>query len=198
MLDLLRQVTHLDGTIRQGKGRGQLLGRELRGKTVGIIGTGAIGQATARLCQAFGARVVAHSRTRRPELEALGIVYMPKEELLHEADIVSLHVALTPETRHTIGLSEIEQMKHTALLINTARGLVCDIEAVACALQEGRLAGAAFDVYEQEPPLPIDHPLLKAPHCLCTPHIAFATEESFAERADIVFAHVDEWLAAQA
>ena len=85
-------------------------------------------------------------------------------------------------------------MKPTALLINTARGPVCDINAVATALKEGRIAGAAFDVFEQEPPLPSSHPLLQAPHCLLTPHVAFATKESFASRADIVFGHVDDYL----
>ena len=85
-------------------------------------------------------------------------------------------------------------MKSTALLINTARGPVCDIQAVGQALIESRIAGAAFDVFEQEPPLPIDHLLLSTSRCLVTPHVAFATEESFAARADIVFGHVDAWL----
>ena len=177
MLDLLRGVTTMDGVIRQGKGRGTFLGRELRGKTVGVVGTGAIGTATIRLLLAFGAQVLAYSRSRRPEVEALGVHYVTLEELLHTADIVTLH---TP--------------KPTALLVNTARGPVCDIAAVAAALKEGRIAGAAFDVFEQEPPLPLDHTLLKATNCLLTPHIAFATEESFAARAEIVFGHVDEWL----
>ena len=195
MLDLLRQITTLDGRIRQGGGRGTFLGRELRGKTVGIVGTGAIGTATARLLQAFGSQVIATSRTHRHEVEQMGIQYVEKEELLRRADIVSLHVALTPDTRHLIGETELRQMKPTALLVNTARGPVCDIDAVAQALWDGRLAGAAFDVFESEPPLPAIHPLLSAPNCLCTPHIAFATEESFAQRADIVFAHVDQYLA---
>ena len=197
MLDLMRGVTALDGTLRQGKSRGAFLGRELRGKTVGIVGTGAIGIATARLLLAFGAKVVAYSRSHRPEVEALGIAYLPLEALLRQSDIVSLHTPLTDATRHLIGIPELALMKPTALLINTARGPVCDINAVANALQNGTIAGAAFDVFEQEPPLPSTHPLLGAPHCLLTPHVAFATEESFAARADIVFAHVDQWLQQQ-
>lgn len=194
MLDLLRGVTTMDGVIREGKGRGTFLGRELRGKTVGVVGTGAIGTATIRLLLAFGAKVVAYSRTRRPEVEALGVEYMPLCPLLQQSDIVTLHTPLTAETRGLIGKKEIESMKPTALLINTARGPVCNIQAVAEALNNGRIAGAAFDVFEQEPPLSLDHPMLKAKNCLLTPHVAFATEESFAARADIVFGHVDDYL----
>ena len=194
MLDLLRGVTTMDGTVREGKGRGTFLGRELKGKTVGIVGTGAIGTATIRLLLAFGAKVLAYSRTQRPEVEALGVQYLPLDDLLRRSDIVSLHTPLTAETRGIIGSGQLALMKPTALLINTARGPVCDINAVATALKEGRIAGAAFDVFEQEPPLPSSHPLLQAPHCLLTPHVAFATKESFASRADIVFGHVDDYL----
>lgn len=194
MIDLMRQVTRMDGIIREGKGRGLFLGRELRGKTVGIVGTGAIGTATTRLLLAFGCKVIAYNRSRHEEVEAMGVKYVTLDELLKESDIVSLHVPMTPETKGMIGREQLETMKPTALLINTARGMVCDIEAVGDALKKGTIAGAAFDVFEQEPPLPASHCLLDAPNCLLTPHIAFATEESFAERADIVFGHVDEWL----
>ena len=197
MLDLLRNIVTLNEKIRQGGSRGTFLGRELRGKTVGIVGTGAIGIATARLLVAFGARVIAWSRTERPEVKALGVEYMSLEALLQQSDIVSLHVPLCDETRGLIGEKELALMKPTAMLINTARGPVCDIATVGKALVESRIAGAAFDVFEQEPPLPIDHLLLSTNRCLVTPHVAFATEESFATRADIVFGHVDEWLQQQ-
>ena len=195
MLDLLRNIVTLSELTHQGGSRGTFLGRELRGKTVGIIGTGAIGTATARLLLAFGAKVIAWSRTERPEVKALGVEYMPMEALLQQSDIVSLHVPLNNDTRSLIGEHELQLMKPTALLVNTARGPVCDIAAVGKALVDGRIAGAAFDVFEKEPPLPLDHLLLSTNRCLVTPHVAFATEESFAARADIVFAHVDEWLA---
>lgn len=195
MLDLLRNIVTLSELTHQGGSRGTFLGRELRGKTVGIIGTGAIGTATARLLLAFGAKVIAWSRTERPEVKALGVEYMPLETLLQQSDIVSLHVPLNNDTRSLIGEHELQLMKPTALLVNTARGPVCDIAAVGKALVDGRIAGAAFDVFEKEPPLPLDHLLLSTNRCLVTPHVAFATEESFAARADIVFAHVDEWLA---
>ena len=194
MLDLLRNIVTLNEKIRQGGSRGTFLGRELRGKTVGIVGTGAIGTATARLLVAFGAKVIAWSRTERPEVKAIGVEYMSLEDLLQQSDIVSLHVPLCDETRGLIGEKELALMKPTAMLVNTARGPVCDIAAVGKALIESRIAGAAFDVFEQEPPLPIDHLLLSTNRCLVTPHVAFATEESFAARADIVFGHVDEWL----
>ena len=194
MLDLLRNIVTLNEAIRKGGSRGTFLGRELRGKTVGIVGTGAIGTATARLLLAFGAKVIAWSRTERPEVKALGVTYMPLDDLLRQSDIVSLHVPLCDETRGLIGERALSLMKPTALLVNTARGPVCDIAAVGKALVESRIAGAAFDVFEQEPPLPINHLLLSTNRCLVTPHVAFATEESFAARADIVFGHVDQWL----
>ncbi len=195
MLDLLRNIVTLSEQMHRGGSRGTFLGRELRGKTVGIVGTGAIGTATARLLLAFGAKVIAWSRTVRPEVKALGVEYVTLDDLLRQSDIVSLHVPLNNETRGLIGKAELEQMKPTALLVNTARGPVCDIAAVGNALVDGTIAGAAFDVFEQEPPLPIDHLLLSNSRCLVTPHVAFATEESFAARADIVFGHIDEYLA---
>lgn len=194
MLDLLRNIISLNEMIRQGGSRGTFLGRELRGKTVGVVGTGAIGIATIRLLLAFNAKVIAYSRSHRPEVEALGVTYMNLDDLLRQSDIVTLHVPLNDDTRGLIGERELSLMKPTALLINTARGPVCDIAAVGKALVESRIAGAAFDVFEQEPPLPIDHLLLSTNRCLVTPHVAFATEESFAARADIVFGHVDNYL----
>ncbi len=194
MLDLLRNIVTLHELTHQGGSRGTFLGRELRGKTVGIVGTGAIGTATARLLLAFGCKVLAWSRSRRQEVEALGVTYTSLDDLLRQSDIVSLHVPLNDETRGLIGERELELMKPTALLVNTARGPVCDIAAVGKALVAGRIAGAAFDVFEKEPPLPLDHLLLSSKRCLVTPHVAFATEESFAARADIVFSHVDKYL----
>ena len=196
MLDLLRNIVTLSEQMHRGGSRGTFLGRELRGKTVGIIGTGAIGTATARLLLAFGAKVIAWSRTERPAVKAMGVEYVSMDTLLLQSDIVSLHVPLCDETRNLISRRELALMKPTALLVNTARGPVCDIAAVGQALIENRIAGAAFDVFEKEPPLPLDHLLLSSNRCLVTPHVAFATEESFAARADIVFGHVDDYLKA--
>lgn len=194
MLDLLRQITHFDGTIREGKGRGMFLGRELRGKTVGVVGTGAIGTATIRLLLAFGCRVLAYNRSEHADVVQLGIRYTDLDTLMRESDIVTLHVPMTDETYHLINRERLAMMKANAILVNTARGNVVDIPALAEALTAGTIAGAAIDVYEQEPPLPLDHPLLKAPNCICLPHIGYASREAFDIRADIVFDHVRNYL----
>ena len=194
MLDALRHITHLDGTIRQGEGRGNFLGRELSGKTVGVVGTGAIGTAVIRLLKAFGCKVLAYNRSQHEEVVALGAQYTDLDTLMRESDIVTLHVPMTAETHHLISAERIALMKPSAILVNTARGNVVDIPALAQALTAGTIAGAAVDVYEQEPPLPQDHPLLQAPNCVCVPHIAFASREAFDIRADIVFDHVRNFL----
>lgn len=195
MLDLLRKITCLDGTIRQGEGRGMFLGRELKGKTVGVVGTGAIGTATIRLLLAFGCKVVAWNRSRHEDVEAMGVSYCSLEDLLRQSDIVTLHTPLNNETFHLIDAPQLALMKPTAILINTARGNVANIDAVAVALKEGRLAGAGFDVYETEPPLAQNHALLSAPNAVCVPHVGYATREAFDIRADIVMDHVRQFLA---
>ena len=194
MLDVLRRVTSLDAAIRQGEGRGAFLGRELRGKTVGVVGTGAIGTATIRLLLAFGCKVMAYNRSRHADVEQMGVEYTDLDTLMQRSDIVTLHVPMTAETHHLISRERIAMMKPTAILINTARGNVVDIPALAEALKENRIAGAGIDVYEKEPPLPADHPLLSAPNCVCVPHIGYASREAFDIRADIVFDHVKQYL----
>ena len=187
MLDLLRHTTELDGVTRRGGSRGTLLGGELRGRTVGVVGTGAIGTAVIRLLQAFGCTVVAHSRSEHEEVKAMGVRYLPLDELMACSDIVTLHVPMKDDTRHLIDARCIALMKPTALLVNTARGGVVDTVALADALKNNRIAGAAVDVYDSEPPLATDHPLLQVPNCLCLPHIGYATREAFDIRAGIVF-----------
>ena len=194
MIDLLRQITHFDGTIRHGEGRGAFLGRELRGKTVGVVGTGAIGTATIRLLIAFGCKVLAYNRSEHPDVVSLGVCYTDLDTLMRESDIVTLHVPMTAETHHLISRERLSMMKPSAILVNTARGNVVDIPALAEALTKGTIAGAAIDVYEKEPPLPLDHPLLNAPNCVCLPHIGYASREAFDIRADIVFDHVRNFL----
>jgi len=195
MIDVLRHVTAFDGTIRQGSGRGSFLGRELRGKTVGVVGTGAIGTATIKLLLAFGCKVLAYNRSKHQEVLDMGVSYCSLEELLKTSDIVTLHVPMTSETHHLISAERLALMKPTAILINTARGNVVDIQALADALKEGKIAGAGIDVYEKEPPLPTSHPLLNVPNCVAVPHIGFATREAFDIRAGIVFDHVNDFLA---
>ena len=192
MIQLLRNVKQTEQRCREGGTKDGLIGNLLCGKTVGIIGAGAIGKRTAELCKAFGCKVIAYSRSRveHPAIDR----QVTLEELLKDADIVSLHCPLTEETRGMIGEEQLQMMKKTAVLINTARGPVADSEALAKALTEGRIAGAACDVFETEPPLDAEHPLLHTPNTIVTPHIAFASEESMEQRADIVFENLYAWL----
>lgn len=185
MLDSYRRLTVLDAATRQCGTRNNFLGRQLKGKVVGIVGTGAIGRETARLLLAFGCKVVAWSRTQREELSGMGIQYLPLEDLMRQADIVSLHLPLTEQTHHIISRKMLALCKPTALIVNTARGNVVDIDALAEMLENGKIAAAAFDVFEKEPPLAENHPLLKAPNCLVVPHIGYATREAFDIRIDI-------------
>ena len=191
MIDVLRKITNLDGSIRQGGVRGAFLGRELRGKTVGIVGTGAIGTRTAELLKAFGCRVIAWSRTHKPEVMNLGVAYVTLEGLMRDSDIISLHVPLNDETKHLISKEMLSLCKPTAILVNTARGNVVDMEALADSLRNGKIAGAGIDVYEKEPPLSQDHPLLNAPNCVCVPHVGYATREAFDDRIDIVLGNLE-------
>ena len=190
MIDVLRKITNLDGSIRQGGVRGAFLGRELRGKTVGIVGTGAIGTRTAELLKAFGCRVIAWSRTHKPEVMNLGVAYVTLEGLMRDSDIISLHVPLNDETKHLISKEMLSLCKPTAILVNTARGNVVDMEALADSLRNGKIAGAGIDVYEKEPPLSQDHPLLSAPNCVCVPHVGYATREAFDDRIEIILGNL--------
>lgn len=194
MIDVYRKITALDGNIRQGGARGSFLGRELHGKTVGVIGTGAIGIATIKLLKAFGCEILAYSRSQRQEVLDLGVKYCNLEALMRESDIVTLHVPLNEQTHHLVGKEQIAMMKPSAIIVNTARGNVVDIDALAQALANGSIAGAAIDVFEKEPPLETSHPLLAAPNCVAVPHVGYATREAFDIRADIVFDHVWEYI----
>ncbi len=150
---------------------------ELSGKTMGIVGYGSIGRQVAKIAHAMGMKVVVTSRTRKAEEEPEGIRWLELPELLAQADVVSLHCPLTPETKGLIGKQALERMKKTAYLINTSRGPVLDEAAVAEALNTGRIAGAGLDVLSTEPPSS-QNPLLTAINCIITPHIAWATVEA--------------------
>ena len=145
---------------------------ELAGKTLGIIGYGRIGQATAAIARALGMEVISFNRTFKPDVENVTL-----DELLHRSDVISLHCPLFPETENIISRENIAKMKEGALLINTARGALIDEQAVADALVSGKLRGAAVDVATVEP-MHRDNPLLSAPNCLITPHMAWAPLES--------------------
>jgi glyoxylate reductase len=148
-----------------------MLGLELAGSTLGIVGMGRIGQAVAKRALAFSMRVIATSRTERP---VEGVSYVDLETLLRESDVVSLHVALSEATRHLISVDELSAMKPSAILINTARGAVVDQVALAAALTNHTIGGAGLDVFEREP-LDLEDPILRAPNCIVVPHIAAST-----------------------
>lgn len=192
MIQLLRNVKETEERVREGGTKDGLVGNLLCGKTVGIVGAGAIGKRVAMLAKAFGCTTLAYNRStvNDPSIDK----QVSLEELLANADIVSLHCPLTDQTRHLIDADQLALMKPSALLINTARGDVVNQEALAQALQEGTIAGAALDVFEKEPPLSVDHVLFKTPHTVVTPHIGFASQESLEQRADIVFDNLYSWL----
>lgn len=192
MLALCRNIVTGDALTRNGGHRPDLPGCELHGKTVGIIGLGAIGQRVAQLTLAFGCRVIAFNRHPKivPNVEPVN-----KETLLRQSDIISVHLPLTDGTRDFIGKAEFTQMQSHAVLINTARGPVVNGTALRTALEEGRIAAAAIDVYDREPPLPAGCELTRAPHLLMLPHIGYATQEAFASRLNIVVRNIEMWLA---
>lgn len=194
ILDCLRNIIPCDHRTRTGKTKDGLVGHELKGKTIGIVGTGAIGCRVAEIARAFGCEILGYSRSRRPEALALGIKYRSLEELLRESDIVSLHLPATPLTAGLIGREKLALMKPGAVLINVGRGTVVDYQALAEALNEDRIAAAGIDVYEKEPPLNGDHPLFLAKNAVLTPHVAFATKESMLRRVDIVLENISAWM----
>lgn len=186
----LRKIVACDRATRSGKGSAGLMGSEIAGKTVGIIGYGRIGSHTARLFAAFGARVLAWSRTEKRDST---VTFTSLEELLGQSDIVSLHLPSTEETHHLMGREELSLLKEGALFINCARGPIVDTEALAALLAEGRIS-ASLDVFDSEPPLATEYPLLTTPNTLLTPHVAYLTKEAMARRAVIEFENVRSFL----
>ena len=193
MLSLLRNIPQVEQRCRQGQTKDGLVGCELRGKTVGIVGAGAIGCRTAELCHAFGCKVLGYKRHVTGK-EPSFIEFVSLDELLQKSDIVSLHCPVNEESKHLINAQSIAKMKQGAYLINTARGPVVDSQALADALNSGYLAGAGIDVFEKEPPLSTDHPLLHSKNTIVTPHVAFASAESMVARAQIVFDNIQSYL----
>ena len=192
-LSLARNLRSVEDRCREGKDKTGRVGWEIKGKTVGIIGLGKIGTRTAELFHAFGATVLAQSRTHHDGI-AEYIEQVTQEELLRRSDIVVLHCPLNDSTRGMINAEKLAMMKPSALLVNVARGPVVVEKDLAVALENGVIAGAAIDVFENEPPLDPASPVLHAPNCLVTPHVAFATQQSMSLRAEIVFENLAQWM----
>ena len=165
---------------------------ELDGKTMGLVGYGAIGQAVGRIAQAFGLRLLVTARHERPV--PAGARFVSAEELLREADIVSLHCPQTAENLHMIDAAALETMKNGAILLNTARGGLIDEQAVADALKRGKLRFYGADVVSAEP-IDADNPLLTAPNCYLTPHIAWAPKETRVRLHGVVLENLRAFLA---
>lgn len=194
IISVLRYILECDKATRIEETKGNMIGSELCTKTIGIIGTGAIGLKVSEIAKAFGCKVIAYSRTKKEEAVKLGIKYKDLDTVLSESDIISLHVPATKDTACLINKEKINLMKPEAILINTSRGAVVDSEALAEALIKGQLAGAGIDVFEMEPPIPSVHPLLNCPNTVVTPHVAFATTEAMYKRAIIVFENIKLYL----
>jgi glyoxylate reductase len=186
LMCVARRVLEGDGMVRRGEFRGWepmlLLGSDIHGKTVGIVGAGRIGSAVARRATGFGMRILYHDAVRRGDLEReFGARYTTLEDLLRRSDFVTLHVPLNEDTHHLIGAPQLEMMRPTAFLVNTSRGPVVDEDALVSALKRGDIAGAALDVYEREPDV---HPdLLRMENVILAPHMASASKETRAEMA---------------
>jgi lactate dehydrogenase-like 2-hydroxyacid dehydrogenase len=190
-----RRVAEGDRYVRTGRwktwGPLLLLGPDVHGATIGIVGFGRIGQAMARRAQGFGMRILYHDLNELPDdiTLPLGAAYLPLAELLVESDFVSVHVNLSPATRHLINATTLSQMKSTAILVNTSRGPVVDQRALAGALRDGVIAAAALDVTDPEP-IPMDDPLVGLDNCLIVPHIASASRATRGKMAAMAAANL--------
>ena len=199
LLELCHRVGHHDQSVHAGKWTAHpdfcywdTPQMELAGKTMGIIGFGRIGQAVGRIAGAMGMKVLAYSRSRRPEGEQIA-AYVDLDTLLFCSDVVSLHCPLFPETEHLINAETIAKMKDGAILLNTSRGPVIHEQDVADALRSGKLRGAAMDVVSVEP-IRADNPLLTAPNCIITPHMAWAPTEARQRILDVTMDNIRGYL----
>lgn len=206
VLTLNRKIHRAYARVREGNFALEgLLGFDLHGRTVGIVGTGRIGTCFARIMTGFGSRVLATAPTVNPDCKALGVRYVDLAELLENSDVVSLHCPLTPQTRHLIDADALARMKRGAMLINTSRGAVVDTRAVIAALKSGHLGSLGLDVYEEEGDLffrdlsdevlhdDVFARLLTFPNVLVTGHQAFFTEDALRAIAQTTVANLDSF-----
>ena len=189
LLAAARRIPESIAFVREGKwqtwGPLLLLGREVSGATIGIVGLGRIGKEVAKRARGFSMSVLAFDPFEDAEFaREHDVRYLPLEDLLTESDFVTLHVALTPETRHLIGADEFRRMKPTSILVNASRGPVVDTGALVDALRDGAILGAALDVTDPEP-LAADHPLVSMPNCIVVPHTASATVQTRNRMAEL-------------
>lgn len=178
ILGAARRIAEDHALMRQG-GWQTRIGHRVAGKTIGLLGLGRLGSAVARVGIAFGMKAIAWSQNLTAEKAAAqGVERVEKDDLFRRADVLSVHLVLSPRSRGLVGAREIGLMRPSAILVNTSRGPIVDTDAVIGALKAGRLAYAGFDVYDKEP-LPADHPLRSAPNVILTPHIGYVTDENY-------------------
>jgi len=179
LLSLTRKIPSADRTMKKEEWvKKELMGWELKGKTLGTIGLGNVGEKVARMAKAFGMEILVTKRTPPDPalLRELRAEFVTLQDLLQRSDIITIHIPYTPQTHHMIGKKELQMTKRGAFIINTSRGAIVDEKALLEALQSGRLRGAGLDVYESEPPK--DWTLMKLPNVVCTPHIGAQTDEA--------------------
>ena len=194
MLMATRNVVATEQKCREGKTKDGLVGSELSNKTVGIVGTGMIGRQTAKLLKGFDVKLLGYDPYENEAARELGIEYTTLDNLFSSSDFISLHLPLLDSTKGLVNEELLNKMKSSAILVNCARGPIIDTEAFVKALNEGKIRGGGVDVYEIEPPLPVEHKMFTAKNLVTTPHIAFASAESMERRAKIVFDNVYAFL----
>src|SRR6201996_2214474 len=193
ILELTRNIGRENARMHAGEPWQTLLGVEIEGRTLGVIGLGKLGTKVSKLAQAFGMKVIAWSPNLTPEkCSEAGVTYATKEELFANADVIPIHVVLGPRSRGLVGKEDLLRMKPTAYIVNTARGPIIDEQALLEVLQEKKIAGAGIDVFWSEP-LPVDHPFRKLDNMVITPHLGYSTEEVFRGHYVQMVEGIDAW-----
>jgi len=195
MLELTRHIGFESARMKAGERWQTTLGEDIEGKTLGIVGLGKLGRKVANIAQAMGMHVIAWSQNLTPEAcTEAGVTYAGKDELMATADVISIHVILSKRTRGLISRDDLARMKPTAYLVNTARGPIVDEAALLDALQRRTIAGAALDVFSEEP-LSRDHPLRKLDNVVLTPHLGYVTAENYRCYYGEMVEDIEAWLA---
>jgi len=193
ILELTRNIGRESACMHAGEPWQTHLGIEIEGRTLGVIGLGKLGTKVSKLAQAFGMNVIAWSPNLTPEkCKEAGVTYASKEELFATADVITIHVVLSPRSRGLVGREDLLRMKPTAYIVNTARGPIIDESALLDVLQQKKIAGAGIDVFSVEP-LPVDNPFRKVDNLVLTPHLGYVTEDSFRNHYTQMVEGVDAW-----
>src|SRR5438270_7012373 len=193
ILELTRNIGRENARMHAGEPLQKLVGIEIEGRTLGVVGLGKLGAKVSGLAKAFGMNVIAWSPNLTPErCKEVGVSYASKDELFATADIITIHVVLSQRSRGLVGRDDLARMKPTSYLVNTARGPIVDETALLQTLQQNKIAGAAVDVFSVEP-LPVDHPFRKLDNMVVTPHLGYVTEETFRAHYGQMVEGIDAW-----